>query len=283
MRLGGWMTGSVLGAWFVIAVSGCVSVQEHRRLQAQNRSMAADKEALAQDLFDTRNANDSLRQHAGVLERELGTKGELLANLRSENEILDDMRKMALSELEGATQRQRLGDIAIVGPKLPEALDAALKGFADQHPTLVAYDSGRGNIKWKADLLFALGSDVVKESSMEALRGFTEVINSPAAKDFEVIVVGHTDNRPIVRPKTKERHPTNWHLSAHRAISVANILQRFGYPSQRVGIMGCGEYRPVADNSTQKGCSQNRRVEIYLVPRGTIVHASADAGGRAEG
>ena len=37
-----------------------------------------------------------------------------------------------------------------------------------------------------------------------------------------------------------------------------------------VAVVGCGEYRPVADNAIEAGKSQNRRVEIYLVPVGTF-------------
>jgi chemotaxis protein MotB len=145
------------------------------------------------------------------------------------------------------------------------------------------YDSTRGTIQWKADLLFAIGSDVVKNSSIDALQGFTQVIMSPAAADFEVLVVGHTDSQRIVRTATKAKHPTNWHLSAHRAIAVAFALQKYGYPAGRAGVMGYGEYRPVADNATEAGKSQNRRVEIYLVPRGAIVQASAGAGWKIDG
>ena len=76
---------------------------------------------------------------------------------------------------------------------------------------------------------------------MDALRGFSDIIKSPAAAGFEVIVVGHTDNKPISRPQTKQNHPTNWHLSAHRSIAVANVLLRNGYQPERVGVMGCGE------------------------------------------
>lgn len=278
----GKMVGFVTGCACLAVGSGCASLDGYRRLQAAHRSVSAEKEAVAKDLFDARTVNDSLRTRVGSLDREMETKDELIVRLRRENEVLDEMRRTARSALEEMADGQVLGDITI-GAKLPEALDSALKRFADEHPSAVAYDAPRGTVKWKADLLFAIGSDVVKESSMAALRSFTNVIKSSAAADFEVIVVGHTDNRPVVRAATKAKHPTNWHLSAHRAIAVAFVLQKDGYSSGRVGVMGYGEHRPVGDNATQAGSSQNRRVEIYLVPRGAIVEASADAGPRLNG
>jgi chemotaxis protein MotB len=272
----------LVGAWVVVAVGGCVSLSEYQRLQAKQRSALADKTALEQELFDVRTANDSLRTRVGSLDSEIETKGELLANLKKEIALLEEMRRTSQSALEEMANKQALGDITISGPKLPEALDTALKQFADQHPSAV-YDSTRGTIKWKADLLFAIGSDVVKDSSIDALQSFTQVIMSPAAADFEVLVVGHTDTQPIVRAATKAKHPTNWHLSAHRAIAVAFALQKYGYAAGRVGVVGYGEYRPVTDNATEAGKSQNRRVEIYLVPRGAIVQASAGAGWKIDG
>ena len=169
----------------LVVVSGCVSMEAHRKVEAANRHLKAEKEALSQELFDARNVSDSLRTRVSSLERELDTKGELVANLRQENEILDDMRRTMQNSLEGVAETQTLGDIAVAGPKLPGPLDSALKRFADERPSAVDYDASRGTVKWKADLLFALGSDVVRDSSMESLRSFSEVIKSAAAADFE--------------------------------------------------------------------------------------------------
>lgn len=254
---------------------GCASLDDYRRLQAAHRSLKAEKEGIRQDLFDSRSVNDSLRTRATSLDRELAVKDELLANLRGENELLEEMRRTATDSLEQIAGKQTLGHIMLAGPALPASLDSALKRLADQHPGLVSYDSNRGTVKWKSDLLFGLGSDVVKDTSRASLRDFAEVIKSAVAEEFEVIVVGHTDNRPIVRPTTKSKHPTNWHLSAHRAISVSYELAQAGYPTNRIGVMGYGSNRPVADNASESGASQNRRVEIYLIPRGAIVQASA--------
>lgn len=272
---GVWMAGCLAG-FVTMTSSGCVSLQDHRRVQAANRTLAAEKQALNQELFDERSVTDNLRTRISALERENQANLQLLANLRGENDLLDEMRRMALSSLEDMQKRQTFTDLGV--PKLPQPLDTELKRFAQMFPNEVDYDAARGTVKWKGDLLFPLGSTEVNSASMAALRGFTDVLKSPAAVDFEAVVVGHTDNRPIQRPETKQRHPTNWHLSAHRAIAVGEVLQRNGYSAERVGVLGCGEYRPVTSNASESGQSQNRRVEIYLVPRGSIVTTTgADA------
>lgn len=265
--------GMVLGL-VLVSVVGCATLDDYRRVQAANRSLKAEKEAIAQELFDSRNAGDSLRTRVTSLDQQVRAKDELVSNLRSENGLLDEMRRMAQSSLEDMANNQTLGNITLAGPALPPPLDNALNRFSQQHSGLVSYDSTRGTVKWKSDLLFALGSDIVKDSSRRSLGDFAEVIKSAAAEGFEVLVVGHTDNRPIVRAETKAKHPTNWHLSAHRAISVSIELARAGYSPTRIGVMGYGEHRPIADNAKQGGASQNRRVEIYLIRRGSIVQAS---------
>lgn len=254
----------------LMIVAGCASLGDQQVLQTANRVLQAEKQALTQDLFDANTSNENLRTRLEANDRELRTKGDLVTNLQRENELLDDMRKTARSELESMVKGQTLTQIEISGPRLPQQLHDVLKQFAADHPTSVVYDAAHGNVKWKSDLLFAVGSDTVKETTKEPLKRFAEILKSPAADGFEAIVVGHTDDTPIVRAQTKTKHPTNWHLSAHRAIAVARIIKKYGFAPQRIGVMGFGEYRPIADGSTLKGDSQNRRVEIYILPQGTV-------------
>jgi chemotaxis protein MotB len=269
MRVSRWMAGGLVCGFALTLLGGCVSLDEHNRLKMAQRRLEAEKEQTEMDLFDARSVNNTLRARADSLEGELKTTKELVRNLRTEADLLDEIRETQQTTLEDMASRQTFGDITIAGPKLPEALDSALKDFAQQHADQVIYDPKRGTVKWKSDLLFALGSDVVKESSKNALQQFASVLNSAAASDFEVVVVGHTDTVRIT-PETQKKHPTNWHLSAHRSIAVAKVLIDSGYEPQRVAVVGCSEYRPVADNATEAGKSQNRRVEIYLVPVGTF-------------
>jgi len=280
MRVGGLKSAWAVAGLALLVGSGCVSLDNFKRLEAANRQVIADKEKVGQDLFDERSVNDSLRSRVRQLESENTTKDEMIGQYRRESELNSKVTNAAADAISKMAQNP-LGPVAIVGPKLPAPLDSALKKFAAEHPNEVSYDAARGSVKWKADLLFALGSDEVKPGSADSLRGFADILKSPAAADFEVVVVGHTDTRPIVRPETKSRHPTNWHLSTNRAVAVAGILQKNGYPSPRIGAMGCSEYRPVSENASEAGSSQNRRVEIYLVAVGSIVYGSSSGEARA--
>ena len=170
---------------------------------------------------------------------------------------------------------RKLPETAVIQQNvLPEVLDSALKQFAANTPARWSMTPRQGTVKMKSDLLFTLGSDTVKEGAEDSLRGFAEIMNSPAASGFEVVVVGHTDDRPITREATRRNHPTNWHPLVHRAIAVSNVLQTYGVPPKRLGVMGYGEFRPVLPNDSESSRAKNRRVELYIVPVGTTTSPS---------
>jgi outer membrane protein OmpA-like peptidoglycan-associated protein len=75
-------------------------------------------------------------------------------------------------------------------------------------------------------------------------------------------VVGHTDSTGTAQ--------YNQTLSQNRAQSVAGYLGQHGVAPQRLAAQGMGQTQPIADNSTEAGRAQNRRVEIYL--RATAQH-----------
>ena len=125
-------------------------------------------------------------------------------------------------------------------------------------------------MKFKSDLVFERGSDRVARTAVNAVKSLGGILNSEQGKKFDIIVAGHTDNMRIAKPQTRAKHPSNWHLSADRAISVLNVMAKSNIAPQRMSIRGFGEYRPIAPNRpNKKGNPQNRRVEIYIVPKGT--------------
>jgi len=243
-----------------LLLTGCVGEQQYGDLKIQNdkqQKRIADLEAQFQ---------------AGTLELEQVTRKLQTAGDRSGTEINALQQKIAaLTEDRQKTKalitamRQQL---LRGGAALPVELSSMLEDFA-KDKTSAAYDSDHGIVKFESDLLFESGSDTLVPSAQQAIKSLCEILNSEQAREFDIIIAGHTDDMRIARPRTRAKHPTNWHLSAHRAISVLNLMTGSGISTARLSIRGFGEYRPLEPNKpNNKGNPRNRRVEIYIIPKG---------------
>lgn len=108
------------------------------------------------------------------------------------------------------------------------------------------------------------GNITFATDSYQLLPGFYPVLNSVGivlAKyaDTTVRVSGHTDN-------TGNRQ-YNLTLSERRADSVANYLATQSVVRNRMYVEGLAFDQPIADNATSQGRAQNRRVELYILPK----------------
>jgi outer membrane protein OmpA-like peptidoglycan-associated protein len=129
------------------------------------------------------------------------------------------------------------------------------------------------------NVTFAKGSAELTPKAKEVIGQLTKILNSPVAKDYELMVAGHTDSTPVKNPSTiSQGHKDNWYLSAHRAISVGHEMIGDGINPRRMGVAGYGDQRPVASNVTPEGQAKNRRVEVAIMPttyRGPSVPAGS--------
>jgi outer membrane protein OmpA-like peptidoglycan-associated protein len=111
-------------------------------------------------------------------------------------------------------------------------------------------------------ILFATNSDQLMPESNEILDEVASVLQQN--ERLHIRVEGHTDNTG-----DKAHNDT---LSTQRAASVKAYLVAKGIPDDRLDSLGCGQGTPVADNATEDGRQQNRRVEFVIVrkrhPRG---------------
>ncbi len=238
-------------------IGGCGGTGD---LQLQNDMQARRIAELTSELEAARLELDQLRRQLSAAEQ---TGGVEVDTLRQRIAALEeDLAKK--EELIKSMQERLMGVSA-----LPVELNTALEDFAAQND-MVEYDSERGLVKFKSDLLFELGSDRVTATAAETVKTLCGILNTDEAKQFDIIVAGHTDDVPIRRPDTLAAHPTNRHLSSHRAIAVVNVLEGCGLEGKRMSTRGFGEFRPIAPNAAgNKGNPANRRVEIYIVPSGT--------------
>lgn len=112
-------------------------------------------------------------------------------------------------------------------------------------------------------ILFDSGQSEVKKDGLAILKRIVDILGK--VQDKAIRVEGHTDNVKI-SGRLAKRFPTNWELSAARAINVARFLEENGIDPKILSAAAYGEYKPIADNSTPEGRQKNRRIAIILLP-----------------
>lgn len=113
-------------------------------------------------------------------------------------------------------------------------------------------------------VLFDPGEATIQEEAKVPLIDLARAITE-SFPGRVVRVEGHTDN---TRPRrTRAIYPTNWELSAARALAVMRFLSEDGGLKKGwVFPAAYGEYRPVASNESAEGRELNRRVDIVILP-----------------
>ena len=106
------------------------------------------------------------------------------------------------------------------------------------------------------DILFDVDSASVRPGLRDDLMTVASSLRD--YPDSTVQIVGHTDNTGDAG--------YNQQLSERRANAVADVLMDGGVGFSRIQTFGRGENQPVADNLTDAGRAQNRRVEIVILP-----------------
>ncbi len=103
-------------------------------------------------------------------------------------------------------------------------------------------------------LNFATGSAQIQPQSFAVLDKVAELLANHS--DYKLLINGHTDN--------VGNAISNKSLSLKRARSVRNYLVEKGIDKSRLNPIGYGQFKPIADNSTEEGRLANRRVEFRL-------------------
>lgn len=144
-----------------------------------------------------------------------------------------------------------------------EGIKTKLDQFANENgieKKLVTSVEERGLVISIQDtLLFASGSADITPKARNILKKISAVLS---ASPNYIRVEGHTCNLPIHNAE----FPSNWELSVLRATNVVQLMAKDGGISPlRLSAVGYGEYRPVADNSTEQGRIANRRVDLVIL------------------
>ena len=167
----------------------------------------------------------------------------------------------ALGSIIGAAVGGTAG--ALIGKKMDKQKKELEASLPEETTTGEVINEGEAlKVTFDSGILFATNSSTVSAASKSALR--TLATSLEANPDTDIKIIGHTDNTGKV--------DYNQILSEKRAKSVFDyLMEDQGISSKRMTYEGKGIHEPIADNSTEAGRAQNRRVEIIILPNEKMI------------
>ncbi|MCP4297722.1 MAG: OmpA family protein [Proteobacteria bacterium] len=121
-------------------------------------------------------------------------------------------------------------------------------------------------IKLTNEVLFGSGSAKLKPAGQKVLSVIADTLNT--YPDRAISVEGHTDDLQIMQNRLYE---SNWELSSARGLAAVYYFQRNKQVDpKRLRVVGYGQYQPMSSNETAAGRKLNRRIEIKLLPPGSV-------------
>ena len=223
-----------------------------------------------------------------ALSSELEAEKKLTAEAKSQvailNQQLAELRRQiaALTEALEASEAQDKANkqtITNLGQRLNVALAKKVQELAqfrsDFFGKLLKILRKRSDVRvvgdrfvFQTEVLFASGSAEVSLEGLPELDKLADALHElrreiPPDIDWVLRVDGHTDDRPI----SSANYPSNWELSAARAISVVRYLVSRGIPPYRLVAAGFGEYHPLEKGGTDAARARNRRIELKLTQK----------------
>lgn len=123
-------------------------------------------------------------------------------------------------------------------------------------------------ISLNSDFYFASGSADLNDSAFGVLNKLGTMFQS---LPNDIRVEGHTDSLPIVPGSSvSQRFPTNWELSAQRAVNVVKVFEKDGLEKGKVSAAAFADSHPIKPNDTPENRATNRRVEIVILNAPTM-------------
>jgi len=277
---------------------GCVSKSafelmegEATRLETELNDLQERYNALRDDKTELRNQKEDLEMEYSELQAD-NKQLNLILEARSDSlsEIISDLRhKMADQrsdyELQIAANEEQIDTLATSNIELQDELELfreekeqqvkemsstyeellnKMKSEIDKGQVTISELKGKLTVNMVDAILFDSGKAEVKKDGLLVLQKVVDILKN--VTDKAIRIEGHTDNVKIIGALAR-KYPTNWELSAARAVNVTRFLQEQGLNPKNLGAVAYGENKPVAGNETEEGKARNRRIEIILVAK----------------
>lgn len=203
-------------------------------------------------------AKTNERQKLKALQTELDAAQAKLGDLQTQNQTNQDL--IASLQQQVATlenEKEQAGQMS-------KSLEDEMRSELESKDVAISKLQGQLTVTILDQVLFDSGEALLKPDGQAVMKKIAAILTEHT--NIKIMVIGHTDNVPI-RSGAKSRFASNWELSTARALAAVHFLtEQAGVDPHRVGAVGYGEYRPIADNSTPEGRARNRRIEIIILP-----------------
>jgi chemotaxis protein MotB len=253
-------------------------------LQTTLQAMEAERDRL-QGIVSSGGAAQARAQELGTaLETERQATGRALSQVELLNQQIAAMRRQlaALEEALSVSEtrdRESQARIADLGSRLNVALAQRVQELAryrsDFFGRLRQILGNREDVRivgdrfvFQSEVLFPAGQAFLRPEAggeLDRIASALQELGNQIPSDIPWImrVDGHTDVRPIATAQ----FPSNWALSAARAIAVVQALVARGVPANRLAATGFGEHQPIEPGTTEDAYARNRRIELKLTER----------------
>lgn len=233
-------------------------------LQVRHNELQSEKEQLLATIEDFKlnlgQARSDIQQKAIIIEELTLSLGKAQSVIRQKDSTIGKLTlDLGLTQAMIREKENTISDL----DKTRREIETSLKEQIAQKDIKIEEIEGKLRVTFLDKILFDSGSTKIKDGGKEILLTLAESFG--ADSDKTIVVEGHTDNIEIGYPLRK-RFPSNWELSTARAASVVRFLQeKANISPERLTASGFSFYRPVVPNDKDTR-SQNRRIEIILVP-----------------
>lgn len=251
--------------------------EQHNQLGEEKTQLNADIQRIELEKADLAADN---RQLGLILEAKSDSLSEIITDLRQtiadmeveqEEQIRADEQKIDELSSKGAALQDELENLVQAKEQEAKALSSTyeellskMKTEIDKGQVTISELEGKLTVNMVDAVLFDSGKAEVKDAGLQVLQKVVDILMN--VTDKAIRVEGHTDNVKI-GGVLAQKYPTNWELSATRAVNVTRFLQNQGLNPADLGAVAYGEHKPVADNETAEGKAKNRRIEIILVAK----------------
>jgi len=232
-------------------------------LNAQLAKITQDLDLEKNVHADQRTANDRLKTDLEKLEERLRQLQALLNQAQVETTQKDaEVKKLQLGLQALEKEQDKHKDSIRVG-QFRSQFFAQLKSILGDRSDVRVVDD---RFVFQSEVLFGVGSAELGEDGQKQLNELIKALKEIGSKippeiNWILRVDGHTDKRPI----KSTQFPSNWELSAARAIAVVQYMIKKGIDGKHLVAAGFGEFQPL--HIEEDNIDRNRRIEFKLDQR----------------